>query len=229
MKKIIASLLLLLASAAACLAVPVTNVWADPVKDEDAGDCTSHFMGLRAWYDGYVKYNSKENKCEITGPTAQSEAGVRQWIWTIVMNVVSMVLGIIGYVAIGIVIYGGFQYMLSQGDPGRAARGRKTVVNAAIGIAVVMTASIISGAVSDIISGAVNKENFFLDLFNTAFLWAGIIASIMIVWGGIQYIMSTGDPNKTSRAKNTILYSAIGLLLVILAATIINTVVGAVK
>ena len=226
MKKI-AGILILLASLVGLYAYAPVNTAAA------AGKCETHFMGLRAWYDGYVK--EENGNCVITGPQiegkseAAQEAEVRKFVWTIVMNVVSMVLGIIGYVAIGVVIYGGFQYMLSQGDPGRAARGRKTVVNASIGIAVVMTASIISGAVSDIISGAAGNDNFFLDLFNTAFLWGGIIASIMIVWGGIQYIMSVGDPNKTSKAKNTILYSAIGLLLVILAATIINTVVGAVK
>lgn len=214
---------------------PAGNVYA-----ASGYDCGHHFLGLRAWYDGLVKtdgagnYLTKDGNCIIKSPKdlggGDKEAGMRQFVWTIAMNIVSMIFGVVGYLAIGFVIWGGFQYILGQGDVVKVMKGKKTVTNAIIGLALVMTASTISGVISGIVSGARDAGNdFFLEIFNSAFLWAGIITGIMIIWGGIQYSMSLGDTNKLTKAKNTILYSIIGLVIVILAATIVNTVVNTVK
>ena len=116
---------------------------------------------------------------------------------------------------------------LAQGDPAKLAKGKKTVTNAVIGMAIVMLASLISGAVSDVISQAKGGD-FVKELLNTAFVWGGIIAVIMMIWGGIQYVTSTGNPTAAKKGRDTVLYSAVGLLIVILAAVIVNTVVGVV-
>lgn len=42
---------------------------------------------------------------------------------------------------------------------------------------------------------------------------AGILATVMMMWGGIQYILSLGNPQKLSEAKDTITGALIGLLL----------------
>ena len=233
MKKKIAAFALIIAVFAAFL-VPVGSAYADDFT------CETHFMGLRAWYDGLLKTKSdgsfviKDGACQVISPkelgNGDEEAGMRQFVWTAAMNVVSMIFGIVGYLAIGFVMWGGFQYILAQGDVTKTVRAKKTVMNSIVGLALVMTASIISGVIADIIDNARTKgEDFFLEIFNSAFLWAGIITGIMIVWGGIQYVTSVGDPTKATKAKNTILYSAIGLAIVILAATIVNTVVNAIK
>ena len=60
------------------------------------------------------------------------------------------------------------------------------------------------------------------------FIWSGIIAVIMIIYGGIQYVTSVGNPQTTSKAKNTLIYSVVGLLIVIFAAAIVNVIVGAI-
>ena len=195
--------------------------------------CNNHFLGLRAWYDGLVKSGPDENgECKLKSPKdlGGGKAGMRKYVWTIIMNVVSMIFGVVGYLAIGFVMWGGFQYILAQGDVNKMTRAKRTVTNSIIGLTIVMTASIISGVVSGIVSGARDKgDSFFLEIFNSAFLWAGIITGIMIIWGGIQYAISIGDPAKATKAKNTLLYSIIGLIIVILAATIVNTVVNAIK
>lgn len=56
---------------------------------------------------------------------------------------------------------------------------------------------------------------------------AGFAAVIAIVIGGILYVTSDGDPSKLTRAKNTIIYSVIGLIMVIMAAAITAFVAGA--
>ena len=52
----------------------------------------------------------------------------------------------------------------------------------------------------------------------------GAVAVIMIVIGGIKYTISQGDRSALTRAKNTILYSVIGLVVAIFATAIIGFV-----
>jgi hypothetical protein len=55
---------------------------------------------------------------------------------------------------------------------------------------------------------------------------AGAAAVILLLIGSIQYITSGGDPNKVSSAKNTIIYALVGVVVIVLAAAIIEFVVN---
>lgn len=55
---------------------------------------------------------------------------------------------------------------------------------------------------------------------------AGIVAVIFIIVGGVQYMTSSGDPSKTKKAKDTILYACIGLVICALAFAIVNFVIS---
>ena len=52
----------------------------------------------------------------------------------------------------------------------------------------------------------------------------GIVAVIMIIWGGFKYITSGGDSGNITSAKNTIIYAIIGLVVVALAQFIVQFV-----
>lgn len=52
----------------------------------------------------------------------------------------------------------------------------------------------------------------------------GAIAVIMIIIGGIKYTISNGDSGQITSAKNTILYSVIGLIVALLAFAIVDFV-----
>ncbi len=67
-----------------------------------------------------------------------------------------------------------------------------------------------------------------VNLINAAIALIGLVCVVMIVKGGIQYMQSTGDPGKIKVAKDTILYSVIGLLVCGLAFAIVNFVLGAI-
>lgn len=54
----------------------------------------------------------------------------------------------------------------------------------------------------------------------------GLASVAFIIYGGFQYITSAGDAAKVKRAKDTILYSVIGLVVAILAFAIVNFVLG---
>ena len=48
----------------------------------------------------------------------------------------------------------------------------------------------------------------------------------MIVIGGMRYVLSGGDSNQITAAKNTILYAIIGIVVAILAYAAVNFVIG---
>ena len=54
----------------------------------------------------------------------------------------------------------------------------------------------------------------------------GIIAVIMIIVGGMRYTTSNGNASQLKEAKDTILYSVVGLVVAILSFTIVNFVLG---
>lgn len=72
--------------------------------------------------------------------------------------------------------------------------------------------------------GAGNVENILF----TVYFWAGIIAVLIIIIGGIRYATSNGDSAQVKSAKNTILYAVVGLVVIIMAAAITQFVIQSV-
>jgi uncharacterized protein YacL len=76
---------------------------------------------------------------------------------------------------------------------------------------------------------SVNVDNvwtFAGNVVNWILIAVGIICVIFIIFGGIRYATSGGDPEKVKSAKNTLLYAIIGLAIALLAAVIVNLVVS---
>lgn len=68
-------------------------------------------------------------------------------------------------------------------------------------------------------------NNIFKTIVNVLLFVVGIIAVIMIIISGIRYTASAGNANSVAGAKNTLLYSVIGLVVAIFAYAIINFIV----
>ena len=66
----------------------------------------------------------------------------------------------------------------------------------------------------------------FNTIVNVLLFLIGAISVVMLVYGGIQYTLSSGDSGKVNNAKNTILYAIVGLVVALLAYAIVNFVVG---
>lgn len=67
-------------------------------------------------------------------------------------------------------------------------------------------------------------ESFAQNVIQVLITIAGLLAAGFFVMGGIQYISSSGNPERLDRAKNTIIYSGIGLAVAIGAFVISNIV-----
>lgn len=66
-------------------------------------------------------------------------------------------------------------------------------------------------------------------IVNVLLFVLGAVAVIMIVIGGIRYVVSGGESSAVTGAKNTILYAVIGLVVAVLAYAIVNFVLDAFK
>ena len=61
---------------------------------------------------------------------------------------------------------------------------------------------------------------------NLLLMAVGAISIIMIVVGGILFALSNGDSSRVTKARNTVLYAAIGLIVSLLASAIVNLAFG---
>ena len=57
----------------------------------------------------------------------------------------------------------------------------------------------------------------------------GLVAVAYMVVGGIGYITANGDAGKVAKAKNTILYALIGLVITALAFAIVNFAISGIS
>ncbi len=65
-------------------------------------------------------------------------------------------------------------------------------------------------------------------IINLLLYAVGVISVVMLIFGGFRYVVSGGQKEAVTNAKNTILYAIVGLLIAIFSYAIIQFVVGAV-
>ena len=74
----------------------------------------------------------------------------------------------------------------------------------------------------------IGSNGVFTRITNTVLYAVGIISVIMLIYGGLRYVVSGGDSKKVTDAKNTIIYAIIGLIVAILSYAIVNFVINAI-
>ena len=147
MKKKILTLLLVIGMTITTLTAvaPVPNAAAFDV------DCSKSFLGLRPWHYGLAEKDGATNRCVIPTPEADK---LPTFVGRIALNILSSLFTAAGYAAIIFAIYGGFLYIMSRGDPGKTAKGKKTLITAAIGIGIILLASVIVNTIIAVLDGA---------------------------------------------------------------------------
>ncbi|HEV7951892.1 MAG TPA: pilin [Candidatus Saccharimonadales bacterium] len=74
------------------------------------------------------------------------------------------------------------------------------------------------------VSDLFGATGIFNTITNILLFAIGAISVIMIIIGGLRYVVSGGDSSNITAAKNTILYAVVGLVVALLAYAIINFV-----
>lgn len=79
-------------------------------------------LTLPCWYSGL---DEEDGSPVIKKP---------QDIWIIVLNFIDMAIQAVGYLAAAFIIWGGFKFLISEGNSDKAAAARKTIINASAGL-----------------------------------------------------------------------------------------------
>ncbi len=74
--------------------------------------------------------------------------------------------------------------------------------------------------------GEGGEGGIFKTITNVLLFLIGAISVIMLIIGGIRYVVSGGDSSAVQSAKNTILYAIVGVIVAILAYAVVNFVIG---
>ena len=88
------------------------------------------------------------------------------------------------------------------------------------------TSNGVNCAGTDIQANLTGSGGILTNVINILIIAAATASVIMIVIGGFRYIFSQGEEKNTKAAKDTILYAIIGLVVSILAFSIVNYVLG---
>jgi hypothetical protein len=74
-----------------------------------------------------------------------------------------------------------------------------------------------------------NANDVLVNGLNIMYFLAGMIAVVVIIVAGIMYSTSAGDQARITKAKNLIVYSIAGLVVILSAFAITNFVTGRFK
>lgn len=64
----------------------------------------------------------------------------------------------------------------------------------------------------------------FQRVINFALVFAGVAALIFVIFSGIRFISSGGNPEQVKGARNTLIYAIIGFVLILLSFFIVNVI-----
>ena len=100
------------------------------------------FFGFPKWYK-YLGQQPVEDA--VSGATiCNAKLNGIQDVWLVVAATIEILLRVASIIAIGLIIYGGISYVISQGVPDKTKKAQATIINAIIGlvIAIIATASV---------------------------------------------------------------------------------------
>jgi len=180
--------------------------------------------------------------------------------FTSVGEIISLLLvpifALAGMIALLFLIWGGFRFLTSRGDPKAADTARSIITSSIIGLLIVIfsvaifvivgaalkvdiftvfapsvyAAPVDIGSTVDIGGAKINIFKSFGDLFTgvvwTALFLGALVFLAMVIWGGFKYLNSGGDPKAADSARGTITSAIIGLLIIVTSFVIIEIAIN---
>ncbi len=89
----------------------------------------------------------------LTGTAFAATPGVSN-IENFIRSVIGVIAGLAGLIATGFFVVGGFSYITSSGNPEHLDRAKRTILYAAIGLAITIAAFVISNIVTTLATNA---------------------------------------------------------------------------
>lgn len=73
-----------------------------------------------------------------------------------IARIIRVAMGLLGIIAVGLIMYGGFLWMTANGDQGKVESAKKVLINASIGLAIILSAFAIVSFVLNSLQSATN-------------------------------------------------------------------------
>ncbi len=100
--------------------------------------CTNSFLGLPTWY----KYLELDSQCRVKGPVkaGTDSLDMTKVVTRVSLAIIDILMRVGGMVAFGFIVYSGFRFVMSQGNPDQEKAARETAINAIIGMVITIFA-----------------------------------------------------------------------------------------
>ena len=145
-----------------------------------------------------------------------------------ITNLFNLAFGILGGIALIMIVLQGIRYALSDGDPGKTTQARNGIIYAVVGIVVALTGASITNFVLEAALPAATDQTALVGMNSVLSRVAGIlsivvgaISVIMIIVNGYKFALSNGDSSKAASARNGIIYALVGAVIAAVAGPIL--------
>ncbi|MBU3964450.1 hypothetical protein KKE85_01520 [Patescibacteria group bacterium] len=140
------------------------------------------------------------------------------------IRVLGWVFGFALVIGVLMVIIGGYMMIVSSGDPERFSTGRKTVVYALSGVAIVTVSRGIIALVGQILPQGVDAGTALYNIIVYAFGFLIVISVLMLIIAAFLFITGGGNPEQTTKAKRWLIYALIGLTVAVISRGLVALV-----
>lgn len=191
--------------------------------------------------------NLSDTACPSDKPAAKSVAstgGSKTQIFTnpleyttlegFVQVVLNRLKSIVAILAILMAVLGGVMYVISAGNPKLVTAAKACWTSAAIGFAIVIAAPSFLKEIGDIfgltstgsaeVDKALSLSQIALNVLNFLLSIIGILAIIMIVIGGIMYMVDFGSEKRSEMGKKIIGYAIVGLVVALSSLILVKQI-----
>jgi len=111
------------------------------------------------------------------------------------------------------------------------------IVSAALGLALTSSPSVLAQGGSDVgsprlpnpLGGNADLMTVLLRVMQVALALVDIFALFMFILGGFEFLISAGNPNMIKRAKDTLVWATIGIVVITLSYSILKFIFEAVQ
>lgn len=152
-----------------------------------------------------------------------------------VYGIVSFIKAVIGSIAVFMIVISGIRMVTAQGEEEEIKKQKASIGWVAIGVIIILINKIIIDNIfiiptqnSDQISGGnvFNIINLLGNITKFGLGFVGIVALGFLIYGAVLMIANYGNEEAVDKSKKVIKNSLIGIIIIISAYTIINTIIG---
>ena len=150
--------------------------------------------------------------------------------------------GMIALLAIAAIVYAGLRMVMANGEKGQIDSAKKILTYAIYGLIISVFAYTAVVAIENFIGvktlpatdsisttpvnplGYSNLTDFITAMIKNVLVVIGVVTLLMVIVNGFRYLISRGDKAQIDSAKKGLTWSIAGLMLSLLAFTIINAI-----